>query len=797
MMRVQTYPWVSYCLRQTADLYMAMNYSDDELSRYFSDRKARRGSSDPSNKPKRRGPGAFFYSRFSSPKKAQAAYALSVLVGLMLIGVFSLGLWFLLVEDDMPSLQQLENPSLDLATIAYTADGEELARYGRQNRSWVNYDQISPNVINALIATEDHRFMNHWGMDVFRTVSAVAQTVFTGRQQGGSTISQQLARNLYNEQIGFEVTVTRKLKEIRTAVELERRYTKREIIEMYLNTVAFGNNAFGIEAAAWTYFGTTAAELSITQAATLVGMLQATTFYNPVRNPENAQRRRNVVMRQMVRHGLLSDAEFQELRTEPVEATRRSAEVTDSFAPYAAEHVRNQLNRWRQDSQRDIYGEGLRVYTTIDSRMQRAAQESVDEVMEGLQSVVDYEWSRASGWSLGNNLDAYRQASDYEPFAFFWERNQPFLGSLIRNTDRFRSLREEGMDPAEAVATLQQNEAFVDSVKTMATRLEAGLVSMDPRSGEIRAWVGGRDLATDWYDHVAISRRQPGSTFKPFVYAAAIDNGYRPDDTRVDSVFTYTDPQTGREWSPSNAGGLASNQPMTLRTALAASKNTIAAQLGLEIEPRTIAFYARRMGIQSPMEEVPALSLGTSDVSLLELTRGYSTLANGGLNYEPTIIQRIEDRFGNVLYEANPSPTEALSEEVAYTVVDMLREAVRAPDGTGQRIQWQFQLSNFDLAGKTGTTQNSADGWFMLMHPDLVTGAWVGFNDQRITFRTGSQWGQGSRNGLLLAGDFTRRIVDHPDELLAEDRRFPLPGDFFDETEESEDGVPDRGRVGW
>lgn len=771
--------------------FMASNYSDDELNRYFSDPKARRGASSPGQDK----PDGFFARRFNNPRLAQAVAVLSVLTGIVLIAVLGIGLWLFAVSDDLPSLQQLENPSLDLATIAYTSDGEELARYGRQNRAWVDYDAMSPHVVNALIATEDHRFMEHWGMDLFRTASAVTQTVFTGDRQGGSTITQQLARNLYNEQIGFEATIGRKLKEMRTAVELERRYTKREIVEMYLNTVAFGNNAFGIEAASWTYFGTTAADLTVPQAATLVGMLQATTFFNPVRNPENAQGRRNVVMRQMVRHGLLSEARYTELRGKPVEAERRSAEITESFAPYAAEHVRNELARWRTDSGRDIYGEGLRVYTTVDSRIQQAAQDAIDETMTALQSVVDYEWSRANGWFLGNDINDYTAQEGYDPFAYFWQQRQPLLDNLIRNTDRFRLLRDDGVAPEEALRDLRDRTAFVDSVKRVATRLEAGLVSMDPRSGEIRAWVGGRDLATDWYDHVSISRRQPGSTFKPFLYAAAIDNGYRPDDTRVDSVFTYTDPQTGREWSPQNSGGLATNKEITLRRALAESKNTIAAQIGLEIEPSTIAFYARRMGIQSPLEEVPSLSLGVSDVSLLEMTRAYSTLANGGLNYEPTIIQRIEDRFGNVLYEADPSPSEALSEEVAYTVVDMLRDAVAYPDGTGARIQWQYQLGDYDLAGKTGTTQNGADGWFMLMHPDLVTGAWVGFNDQRVTFRS-SAWGQGSRTALLVAGDFTRRLADHSDELLAEDRRFPLPADFYDDTPR-EDFLPEQGRVGW
>ncbi len=778
-------------------------YSDEELDRYFNDPGARRsarqgGPGEPSEGGGASGGNrlrAYFEERFRNREKAQAAYVLSLIGGVIVAGVLAVGLLLLLLADDLPATRQLENPSYQLATVAYTSDGEVLARYAFQNRSWASYDDISPHVINALVATEDRRFYDHWGVDMRGIFAALADLVTEFDLRGASTISQQLARNLYNEKIGREVTITRKLKEMVTAVRLERRYSKREIIEMYLNTVAFGQNAYGIEAAAQTYFGASSDSLDALQSATLVGMLQATTYYNPIRNPENAQNRRNVVLAGMMRQGYLSEAFFEQNHNEPIETDFHSASLDASLAPYFAEYVRNWLRAWSQESGHNFYEEGLRVYTTLDSELQQLASGAVKEKADGLQAVFDFEWSRSGNYYLGSDTEAYLNASGYEPFEYFWESQPELVNNFIRETPHFQNLLQEGRSDEEALEQLRQSQPFIDSLRAEKTRLEAGLVSIDPRTGYVRAWVGGRDFSEDKYDKVSIARRQPGSTFKPFVYTAAIDNGYSPYYTLPDSTIRYRT-ATGEIWSPSNFGG-ASGEMKTLSQGLANSLNTITARVITElVTPETVAFYARRMGIRrSELDAVASLALGTSEVTLLEMVAAYSTLANGGPYNEPVAVTRIEDRSGNVLYEATPSPEEALPEATAYTVIDMMRGVVDY--GTGVRIRYQWGVNGLDLAGKTGTTQESADGWFMLVHPDLVTGAWVGFNDRRVTFRS-NFWGQGAHNALFLVGDYYQRIMQS-DEVQLSDATFPMPQNYDRTLRRASDGSGDDGdgRVGW
>ena len=774
-------------------------YTDEELNQYFANPVVRRrgrlngdGSGSPHKNPPQKGFRGYLYRRFGDPMKVQAAFVLSILTGAILLVVLFTAIFLFAVSDDMPSFEQLDNPSFQLATVAYTADGKELARYAWQNRSWANFDEISPHAINALIATEDRRFYKHWGIDFQGILSAALDVITEFDLRGASTISQQLARNLYNEQIGREVTISRKLKEMVTAIQLERRYTKPEIIEMYLNTVEFGNNAFGIDAAARTFFGKEAKDLDVLESATLIGMLKAVTYYNPVRNPENAKRRRNVVLQQMAKRGYITDAFLQEHINDPVVTDFNPSEITESFAPYFSEYVRHLLTAWGKANGHDIYAEGLVVYTTLDSRLQQYAREAVDRQMEGLQAVVDFEWSRQSGISLGSETAPYVARTDYEPFKYFWESKRDLVDAFIRESEHFRNLREAGLSASEALNQLRNNQAFMDSLKAEKTRLEAGLVAIDPHNGQVKAWVGGRSLKVDWYDHVAIAKRQPGSTFKPFVYTAAIDNGYSPNTMLPDSTFTWRDPSTGQVWRPGNFGG-SSGRMLTLRQALATSNNLITARVITQlVNPETVAFYARRMGIKSELDPVPALGLGTSDVTLLELTSAYATLANGGLYYDATVVTRIEDRYGNVLYEAVPAPQEALNEETAYTIVDMMRGVIDY--GTGQRINWQFGLGDYDLAAKTGTTQNAADGWFVMMHPNLVTGAWVGFNDRRIAFRT-EFWGQGAHNALYLVGDFFKAAASAPasEGINISKERFPMPEEFS--LPQQDTYPPERGPV--
>ena len=779
-------------------------YSDEELDQYFSDRSAREEAHSGGEGPSRTFSGlrGFFHRRIADPMKAQAAVALSVIAGLLMIGTLALGLYVWTLTDNVPSTESLEDPTMELATIAYTADGEELARYARQNRSWVPYDSISTSVKHAAIATEDQRFYEHWGVDPTAIMAAMVD-ILTGGFRGGSTITQQLARNLYNEKVGRAVTLARKLKEMVTAAELERRYTKREIIEMYLNTVNFGGNVYGIESAAHTYFGRQAADLDTLQAATLIGLLKATSYYNPVRNPENAKQRRNVVLRLMRDQGFIETSYYQEHADEPVQADYHSSRLSASLAPYFAEHVRTTLSKWATDEEyenhplhgRDIYGEGLRVYTTLDSKLQGLARAAVEEQMSGLQKVVGYQWSAPSPGLHSTSLDDYHSlepGEDYDPFAHFWESNPEVLNASIRQTSRYDTLRARGMGEREAIDRLRDKEAFLDSLKTAKSRLGAGMVSIDPRNGHVKVWIGGRDFRTEKYDKVGTSRRQPGSTFKPFTYTAAIDNGYSPYDTLLDSTFTW-DEAGAKTWSPKNYNRKSSGKMLTLSQGLANSKNTITARLALDLKSSTVATYANRMGIpERDLEAVPSIALGTSSVRLLDMATAYSTLANGGLYNEPVAITRVEDRHGNLIWSASPSPREALSKRTAYTVVDMMRGVIDY--GTGARIRTQFDLGEYDLAGKTGTTDRSADTWFMLMHPKLVSGSWVGFEDQRLTFRT-SFWGQGAHSALFLVGDYYRKIVESEEVSLSRKTSFPLVQDYGapEDTTESDDGS----RVGW
>ncbi len=770
------------------------NYSDEEVREYLEDPSKR--------KPRREAFAGWFRRGFKNPDAATAAMVLGavVIIGLTMVG--GIAGWMFSMRGELPPLTEIENPNFQLATIAYTADGMELARYASQNRAWITYQDMSPHLPPALVSTEDKRFYTHWGMDLFRTVSAVSQTIL-GKiglpfdTQGGSTITQQLARNLYNKRIGRVQTVSRKLKEMVTAVQLEQRYTKEEIIEMYLNTVEFAYNVYGVETASQTFFGKSAADIDLAQSAVLVGMLKGISIYNPYRYPERAQRRRNLVLSLMVRNGELRQEEYDAIRDEPVVAGNSSFAITSSIAPYFAQHVKEWLDVWGRENGYNIYEDGLVVYTTLDSRIQAMAETALTRQLDCLQTVVDFQWSRSSDGVWSTTSCDYEELTDYKPWDYYWKSRTEYFAQMIRESPRYRTSRARGGDARLLMASLTSDDTFLDSLKAVKSRLEAGLVSLDPSSGHVKAWIGGRDLAIDWFDHVDKAARQPGSTFKPFLYTAAIDNGWSPYYSLLDDSLHYMD-SNGEEWNPSNDGHMSGNE-FTLREGLALSMNTISARLILEVGPSQVAFIARVMGITSPLAEVPALALGTSDVTLYELTKAYSTLANGGFRTEPVVVTRIEDAQQNVLYEASHTPRQALSPETAATVVDMMRGVILS--GTGRRMRGQFHLTEYDLAGKTGTTQNSADGWFMVMHPDLVTGAWVGFNDRRMTFRT-DWWGQGAHNALLVVGDFYRQMdqVDEGEEqFISKDRRFPPPPLAYEEQGEEglRDERRDRGRVGW
>ena len=467
----------------------------------------------------------------------------------------------------VPSVDGLDRASFSQATVLYASDGSEISRYYEKNRTWVPLDSVSQETVEALVATEDRRFYDHWGIDIRRTVGAGLQTL-TGDPQGGSTLTMQLVRNVF-PRVQDDFIFTRKMKEWLTALRIEAQYSKDQILEVYLNTVPFMYNAFGIEAAAQTYFSKSAINLTAPEAATLVGMLKGTTFYNPVRNPERSQERRNVVLEQMAEAGYLSSQEVSEMQNEPLSLDFQRITHEENRAPYFAEHVRQWLDDWAGRRGYNPYTDGLKVYTTLDLGYQQAAENAVKEEARKLQAVADVSWSASSVPFFSSNGSAYlRRQPANGAFDYFWRVNDDVLSRLIRRSERYRKLTNRGTSGEEALDRLLNDPAFVDSLKDSSTRLEAGFVAIDPETGHVRAWVGGRNYEDDKYDHVALAKRQPGSTFKPFVYGAALENGYSPNDILLDRKVTYTSPATGKEWSPGNFGR-ETGQPIPLRQALA------------------------------------------------------------------------------------------------------------------------------------------------------------------------------------------------------------------------------------
>ena len=670
---------------------------------------------------------------------------LTVCVGL----VGMLAYWIVLLTE-LPSTDELEKSRFEQATVVYSADGVELTSYQDKNRRWVTLDEISPWVVRALIATEDHRFYKHHGIDLWRTVGSFFRTL-AGDVQGGSTITMQFARNAFPG-IYDDWMVTRKIKEWITAVRIESMYDKDDILEMYLNTVPFMYNAFGIEAAAQTYFQVPASELNPKGAATLVGMLKGTAYYNPVRHPERSHERRNVVLEKMVEHGYLEPEEFEEMRDVPSTLNFKRLNRAEGLAPHFAEYLRQWLDDWAERYDINLYTGGLRVYTTIDSRLQEAAQSAVDEVGDRLQ-------------------DAANRTVGVERF---WNGYPENVNAMIRRTVRYREMTDAGLDDGAAIDSLRADAAFVDSLKNQLRQVQIGFAAMNPSNGHVVAWVGGRDFGEVQYDHVAMSKRQPGSTFKPFVYAAALGSGFSPVSLVRDEVVTYVDPDTRRRWSPRNVGS-ASGQMITLRDALAYSKNTVTAQLVQRVGASRVADYARRMGIQSELDVVPSLGLGTSPVSLLEMIGAYGTLANYGHYREPIFVTRIEDQRGNVIARFSGESRSAIPSTVAYSVLDMMRGVVDY--GTGVRIR-SYGVRG-DVAAKTGTSQNGADGWFILVHPNLVMGSWVGFTSPSIYFQS-RYYQQGAHTALPVVGQFYRNARRVADDVLSTEARFRPPAGWVE-----------------
>lgn len=704
-------------------------------------------------------------------------------LALLVLYVYMVSIDFLGLFGPMPGLDALENPKKDQASIVYTSDGVELGKYFRENRNPIEYKSISPNLINALQATEDYRFNEHSGIDLMGLVRVFFKSVILQQNSGGgSTISQQLAKNLFNTRNkNYKGSISNhtlnvlfvKTKEWIIAVRLERSYTKQEIMTMYLNTVDFGSNAYGIKTAAATFFSTTPDSLSVPQAAVLVGLLKAPTYYSPILNPENALNRRNVVLEQMNKYSYLTDEETEAIKAKPIELKYEVENHNTGLATYFRSVITEYLMKWSRERGLDLYTDGLRIYTTIDSRMQKHAEAAVEKHMRDEQKTFNWQWKNMTPWRDENMKEIPH-----------------FIETSIKRTERYQTLkRAYGQDSATIWKVLntpykmkiftwkgEKDTVFspLDSLRYYKRFLHAGLLSVEPQTGHIKAWVGGINHKYFKYDHVKQGARQPGSTFKPLVYATAIDHGYSPCYEVIDAPVTFETGDTNKTWSPKNSDGVFTNKPFTLRKAMANSINSVTARMIKEVTPQHVVDMAHRLGIESPLEAVPALCLGVNDVTIYEMVGAYSTFVNDGVWIEPTFITRIEDKNGNVLQEIVPKTREALNEESAYLMVHMLRGATEERGGTALGLN-KFKLLGIgaEIGGKTGTTQNYSDGWFIGLVSKLTTGVWVGGEDRCIHLR-GFEYAQGARTAMPIWAYFMQSVFEDT-ELNFKKERFPRP----------------------
>lgn len=712
-------------------------------------------------------------------------------------GIFAFVLLFLLASwgllGEMPDHTRLENPETNLATEIISSDGETLGKfYFNDNRTPVGYEDLPKNLVDALIATEDIRFYEHSGIDGRGTLRAIFKL---GRGGGASTISQQLAKQLFTDQVSKN-SIERALQKVREwiiAIRLERQYTKEEIIAQYFNIYDFGNNGDGIRSASRIYFGKEPKDLDLKESAMLVGMFKNSSLYNPRRNPIGVKNRRNVVLAQMHKYEYITEEVKDSLQATELDLNYSPESHREGIATYFREYLRGFMKEWAEDennrkpdgSKYDLYSDGLKVFTTIDSRMQQYAEDAIAQHMPRLQAEFDHQ-----------------NTPDRNPTAPFLELDQSEINKLMkdgmRRGERWRILKNQGKSDKEIEASFHKPVEMtvfkwidgkasevdtvmkpIDSMRYYKSFLKPGMMSMDPITGHVKAWVGGMNYKHFQYDMVKQGKRQVGSTFKPFVYATAIDQlQVSPCDSFPRTPITIEANKFGNpeSWTTKNSDGNYSGK-QTLKDALASSTNTVTARLMNEIGPQPVVEMAKKLGVEQEILPVPAIALGTADISVYEMVAAYSTFANKGVYNKPVMVTRIEDKNGTVLYQVTPESKDVLSEEVAYVTVNLMEGVTQA--GSGRRLRhkgfdkwnamykeimtgYPYELTN-PIAGKTGTTQNQSDGWFMGMVPNLVTGVWVGAEDRAAHFKT-ITYGQGASMALPIWGLYMKAC--YADETL-------------------------------
>jgi penicillin-binding protein 1A len=715
-----------------------------------------------------------------------------VAIGFVLL-LFLLASWG--VFGSLPDETSLENPEKNLATEIISSDGKTIGKFYKENRTPVLYDELPEHLVKALIATEDVRFYDHSGIDAKGTLRAF---IFLGTKGGASTITQQLAKLFFTDQVSRNKLERgiQKVKEWVIATRLERRYTKEEIITMYFNEYDFLNQAVGIESASNIYFDKAPSDLTISESAMLVGMFKNSSLYNPLRNEEGVKNRRNVVLSQMEKYDFITEKIKDSLQALSLNLNYTAQGHDEGIATYFREYARSFMKDWINENQKtdgtkyNIYSDGLKVFTTIDKRMQTYAEEAMDEHLRRLQKEFDIQ-------NVNNKTAPFR---DITP-----EETEQIINSAMRRSDRWRELTKQGKEKEEIIESFSKKTKMrifswsgdidtimtpIDSIRYYKSILQASIMSMTPQTGEVKAWVGGINYKHFKYDMVKTGRRQIGSTFKPFVYATAIDQMHMsPCDTLPNTPFTIPAGKYGllEPWTPKNAGEKYGGM-LTLKEALAGSINTVTARLIDRVGPRPVIELVAKMGVETKdMPEAPSIALGTPDVSLFEMVGAYSTFANEGVYVKPTLIQRIEDKNGTVLYQHVPETKDVISNETAYVTVSLMEGVTQSGSGARLRHKWAvgapvykkvvtgypYEFEN-PIAGKTGTTQNNSDGWFMGMVPNLVTGVWVGGED-RATHFGNTSYGQGATMALPVWGLYMKKCYGNEDlNISAEEFKKPL-----------------------
>lgn len=710
-------------------------------------------------------------------------YTQVILWGFVLfIVLFFIGVNYGLLGE-MPDLEAIQNPRNAVSTTIYSSDFEVLGSYFTENRIEVSYDELSPYLIQGLIATEDKRFYNHSGIDLKGLFRAIVLTGLLGREGGGgSTLTQQLAKNLFHQDFHRAGAVRRmiqKLKEWVLAAKIERTFTKDEIINLYYNTVGFGYNSYGIKTASFTYFYKLPKELNPEEAAVLVAMLNGPSYYNPRLHPGRVKERRNLVLRRMAEAGFISQVQCDRLCAKPIKLNFHNPDFREGTATYIREYLRQELKNWCEKNPKpngekwDIYKDGLKVFTTIDSRMQKYAEDAVAQHLTFLQDVYFKEWKGKEPWKYG-----IRAKPD-------------LLEKMMTQSERYRDMKAAGKTEAEIKKAFNTKTAMtifswhgdrsysidtvmspLDSLKYYLQIIQVGFLAVSAKTGEIKAWVGGPNIRYFQLDHVKKStKRQVGSTMKPFVYAAAIDKGYSPC-----TPIAYLPPKfdgIDASWNPDGTDRWKEGDLVPMQEGLWFSDNRITANIiSSLITPQELVDFSRKLEIESPLDAVPALCLGVSDISLYEMVGAYTAFANLGTYSKPFFIKRIEDKDGNVIARFSETHTEAIPEKTAYITAEMMKGVI--DKGTAARLRSRYGLQ-MPLAGKTGTTQANADAWFMCYNPDIVVGAWVGFEQPSVHFASNST-GAGATAAMPIVGAFLKKVFSDRSLQLSRDD-FSLPSD--------------------